>query len=181
MNLFVAAFILIVCVLVLVFTLLILRPRKQRVYKQKGPYLLSPGEKRFFDALANSIPSNMYICPKVRLSDVIEVDIPKNDPNFWRHLAPINQKHVDFVLVNRSDFAPRLAIELDGGSHQDRQRANRDAFINSVFQSAGIPILHVPVRGFYAYADLRRMIEQSLTQKENTAAAITSYQSFSSE
>ncbi len=149
----------------IVLVLLLTRKTRPRIYKPKGPYLLSAGEKRFFDALTNSVPPYLYICPKVRLSDVIEVDIPKNDPNFWRHLAPINQKHVDFVLVNKTDFAPRLAIELDGGSHQDRQRANRDAFINSVFQSAGIPMLHIPVKGFYQYAELRRDIEQSLVNK----------------
>ena len=165
MNLLFLSFILGVFALVLVLILHVTRSRRPRAYKPKGPYLLSPGEKRFFDALNNSVPPYLYICPKVRLSDVIEVDIPKNDPGFWRHLAPINQKHVDFVLVNRSNFAPRLAIELDGGSHQDRQRANRDAFINSVFASAGIPILHIPVRGFYAYVDLRRSIEQNLINK----------------
>src|SRR5260370_25864849 len=150
----------------IVTVLLLTRKTRPRIYKPKGPYLLSAGEKRFFDALTNSVPPSLYICPKVRLSDVIEVDIPRNDPAFWRHLAPINQKHVDFVLVNRSDFAPRLAIELDGGSHQDRQRANRDAFINGVFHSAGIPMLHIPVRGFYQYEDLRRLIEQKCVSAE---------------
>jgi len=117
---------------------------------------------KFFDALTNSVPPYIYICPKVRVSDLVDLHLDRNAPDFWKHLAPINQKHVDFILVNRSDFAPRLAIELDGGSHQDRERTNRDAFIDSVFQSAGIPMLHVPVRGYYVYTNLRRDIEQSL-------------------
>jgi hypothetical protein len=169
MNLFSPSLVLLCMFLligILAAVLLVLVHKKPiRVYKPKGPYLLSKGEKRFFDALTNSIPPYVYICPKVRIADLIDINLDRKAPDFWKHLAPINQKHVDFVLVNRSDFAPRLAIELDGGSHQDRQRANRDAFINSVFASAGIPILHIPVRGFYAYVDLRRSIEQNLINK----------------
>jgi len=166
---------LILAILALAGILLILvikQKKPARVYKPKGPFLLAPGKKRFFDALSQSIPPFLYICPKVRLADLIEVNIPKSDPNFWRHLAPINQKHVDFVLVNRSDFAPRAAIELDGGSHQDRERAKRDAFIDNVFQNAGIPILHIPVSGFYQYTDLRKLIEQSLSSDEKKAAPV---------
>ena len=132
---------LILAILTLAGILLILvikQKKPARVYKPKGQYLLSPGEKRFFDALTQSIPPFLYICPKVRLADLIEVNIPKSDPNFWRNLAPINQKHVDFVLVNRSDFAPRAVIELDGGSHNDKERLKRDAFVDSVLQSAGM-------------------------------------------
>ena len=163
MSLLFIAAILVVFALALVFILVLTRPRRPRVYKPKGPYLLSSGEKRFFEALTNSVPAYLYICPKVRVADLIEVHLAPTDANYWKTLAPINQKHVDFVLVNKSDFAPRLAIELDGGSHQDRERAIRDTFINSVFQSAGIPMLHIPVRSFYQYADLRRLIEQSLS------------------
>src|SRR2546423_507386 len=82
------------------------------VYKPKGQYLLSAGEKRFFDALLNSVPPSLYICPKVRIADLVETHLLPSDPNYWKTLAPINQKHVDFVLVNKSDFAPRVIIEL---------------------------------------------------------------------
>lgn len=147
-----------------ILVILVLRKKPLRVYKPKGPYLLSAGEKRFFDALMQSIPPGLYICPKVRVADLIDVHLDKNAPDFWKHLAPINQKHVDFILVNRSDFAPRVAIELDGGSHKDPERSKRDSFIDSVFQSADIPLLHIPVRSFYQYNDLKRHIELAITR-----------------
>jgi hypothetical protein len=37
-----------------------------RSYKPKGDFLLSLGEKKFFDALVQSVPEDMYICPNVR-------------------------------------------------------------------------------------------------------------------
>lgn len=161
MNLLLVSAILTIVLFAVVFILLF-HPRQPRVYKPKGSYLLSPGEKRFFDALSQSIPPTLYICPKVRIADLIEINLDRNAPDFWKHLAPINQKHADFILVSRSDFAPRLAIELDGGSHKDHDRAKRDTFITSVFQNAGIPLLHIPVKGFYRYQDLRHDIEAAI-------------------
>jgi len=150
--------------------ILVLKKKPLRVYKPKGPYLLSPGERAFFNALTQSVPPDIYICPKVRVADLVDLHLDRNAPDFWKHLAPINQKHVDFILVNRTDFAPLLAIELGGGSHQGREQAYRDAFIDCVFANAGIPMLHIPVRGFYGYTDLRRLIEQSLNGDEKKLA-----------
>lgn len=148
-----------------VLLLLVTTRRKPRVYKPKGQFLLSPGEKRFFDALTASIPPSLYICPKVRIADLVEISLSPTDPNYWRSVAPMNQKHVDFVLVNRSDFAPQCVIELDGGSHTDKQRLARDTFVNSIFASTGIPILHIPVTRFYSYVDLRAAIEKTLLER----------------
>ena len=146
-----------------ILILLVLKKKPQRIYKPKGDFLLSPGEKRFFDALTQSLPPGLYICPKVRIADLIDLHLDRNAPDFWKHQAPINQKHIDFIVVTRSDFAPQVAIELDGGSHTDKARAERDMFVDSVFSNAGIPLVHIPVKGFYQYADLRRTIEASIT------------------
>src|SRR5947209_19002802 len=144
---------------------IVLKKKPARVYKPKGQFLLSKGEAAFFDALTHSIPPHLYICPKVRIADLIETHLLPTDPNYWKTLAPINQKHVDFVLVNRTDFAPRVIIELDGGSHKDQARERRDAFVSSVFQSAGIPLLHIPVQGFYHYQTLRERITAALNTR----------------
>ncbi len=151
--------------------LFLVRKKPERIYKPKGPYLLSAGEKRFYDALSTTLQGSPYlIFAKVRIADLIETKLERTDPNFWKVQGPMNQKHIDFILVDRADTRPLLAIELDGGSHQDSERANRDAFVNSVFQSAGIPMLHIPARGFYQYTDLRRVIEQSLASDDERLA-----------
>ncbi len=146
-----------------ILLILVIKQKKPaRVYKPKGQFLLSPGERAFFNALTQSIPTSSYICPKVRVADIVEVTTPPTDPNYWRILAPIAKKHIDFILVNRSDFTPQVAIELDGKSHNDKERLKRDAFIDSVFRNAGIPLLHIPVKGFYEYSDLRQQIETAI-------------------
>src|SRR5437764_2109995 len=146
-----------------ILVILVLRKKPAPVYKPKGQFLLSKGEAAFFDALTRSIPPYLYICPKVRIADIIETHLARDNPHFWNYQSKINQKHIDFLLVNRADTTPVLAIELDGGSHKDQERAKRDSFIDSVFASAGIPILHIPVKGFYQYSDITHLIEQKIT------------------
>ena len=149
-----------------ILIILVLKKKPQRVYKPKGQYLLSVGEKKFYDALLAALASTRYIIfAKVRIADIIETNLDRADPMYWKKLAPINQKHIDFLLVSRSDTTPLLAIELDGGSHSDKQRLKRDAFVDSVFHNAGIPILHIPVKGFYSSTELQQLLEPVLTRK----------------
>jgi hypothetical protein len=145
-------------VLLLVIFLVFQKGVFKRVYKPKGPYLLSAGEKRFFDTLVQSIGAEEYVCPKVRIADLVEVDLPKNDKEYWASFNKISQKHVDFVIVNRNDFAPKLIIELDGGSHNDKTRLERDEFVDSVLKSARIPIVHVEAKGSYLVENVKALI-----------------------
>ena len=132
-------------------------------YKSKGPYLLSKGEKAFFDILIQSISPDLYICPKVRVADLIEVDLPKSDKKFWASFNKISKKHVDFVLCNRSDFAPVLVIELDGGSHKVSSRSKRDTFVDDAFAQANIKILHITAQSVYDANQLQNQIASALT------------------
>ncbi len=134
-------------------------------YKSKGPYLLSKGEKVFFDILIQSISPDLYICPKVRVADLIEVDLPKSDKRFWLSFNKISKKHVDFVLCNRADFAPVLVMELDGGSHKASSRSQRDTFVNDAFVQAMIPVLHIPVTGSYDQNQISLQVNNALSDK----------------
>jgi len=134
-------------------------------YKLKGPYLLSKGEKAFFDILIQSISPDLYICPKVRVADLIEVDLPKSDKKFWASFNKISKKHVDFVLCSRADFSPKLIIELNGGSHNSRARSQRDSFVNESFIQANIPVLHVPVQSFYDQNQIMTQVQNTLANK----------------
>ena len=124
---------------------------------------MSKSEKVFFDALIQTISRDLYICPKVRVADLIEVGLPKTDKHFWVSFNKISRKHVDFVLCNRQDFTPRLVIELDGGSHNTRTRSERDIFVNDALVQAGVAILHVPAQNFYDQKQLFTQIQNSLT------------------
>ncbi|MBK8479548.1 MAG: DUF2726 domain-containing protein [Opitutaceae bacterium] len=78
----------------------------------------------------------------------------------------INQKHVDFLLVRTSDLTPVAGLELDDSSHGRADRQKRDAFVDDVFRSCSLPLLHVPAQASYSAADLRTQITALLNQAE---------------
>jgi hypothetical protein len=162
--LFISIFLLGFIFIVITIVLKTLQGKSRRIYKQKGPYLLSPGEKRFFDALIKVIQPSIYVCPKVRIADIVEVDISKDDKEFWPKFNKISQKHVDFVICSRTNFAPLLIIELDGGSHNEKSQSLRDATVDNVFKDAQIPILHIKPSNFYEYKTLRENISQAINK-----------------
>jgi very-short-patch-repair endonuclease/ribosomal protein L40E len=105
------------------------------------PHLLSAAEAEFFNVLRSATPVDLHIFAQVRLANLVEVQhwARRDKTNWYR----IQAKCVDFVLCEVRDFAPRLVIELDDRSHDRLDRRKRDAFVDEVLASAGIPIVHI--------------------------------------
>lgn len=161
MDIFVSVLLLAVVafLLVLLFTTaFILHSKRHPSYKPKGPYLLNTGERQFFEVLTRVIHSDLYVCPKVRLADIITVTLPQTDNSFWRKFNQISQKHVDFLICQRSDFAPVVIVELDGGSHLEPERERRDQLVDNALAEAGIRIVHVRAASKYDKLELRRLL-----------------------
>ena len=49
-----------------------------------------------------------------------------------------------------------LGIELDDPSHENRERFERDIFVNELFASAGVPLLRLPVEDLH---EVEKLIE----------------------
>jgi hypothetical protein len=126
---------------------------------------LTPTEQAFYQVLQSAVPIGLQIQLKVRLADLVRV--APNHPQWQAHWNRIQAKHVDFVLCTRTTLAPVLVIELDDPSHQRVDRQQRDAFVDTVLQTSGIPILHIPTAPRYDPAQLAAQI-----QPHRTAAAL---------
>lgn len=68
----------------------------------------------------------------------------------------INQKRVDFVLVNPTTLETDTVIELDDRSHQRDKTQERDTFVNAVLARAGIPIIRIVAAMTYNEVELRK-------------------------
>lgn len=103
----------------------------------------------------------------VRLADILEVDATEARSNGgrggWQTARNrIDRKHVDFVICAHDTFRPILIVELDDASHERPDRRERDAFVDSACNAAGLPILHVPAARRYEVAPLAAAIAQEL-------------------
>ena len=92
----------------------------------------------------------------VRIADLIKVQ--KGTAKYRSWLNKILSKHVDFVLCNPLTLEVVCAIELDDVSHQRPERKERDKFVNHAFESAGLPLLRIPVEKSYRASEVRELI-----------------------
>ena len=126
--------------------------------------LFTPAERSFFGVLESLDYEGLTITSKVRLADIFGVEKGLEPGDRQRAQNRINAKHVDFLLVQKADGRPVLGIELDDSSHGEEGRVARDAFVDTVFALATLPILHVPVKPAYEPKELRRRIDAAINK-----------------
>lgn len=120
-------------------------------------------EAAFYRVLVEAVSGRFVVFPKVRLLDIC--DVPSRDYSAQNR---IDKKHIDFLLCDRETFRPAMAIELDGSSHQRRDRADSDAFKDELFGMMGIPLLRFRAQHHDA-VDVRQRIERAIGVAIRTA------------
>jgi hypothetical protein len=132
-------------------------------YRRKD-YLLTRAERAFYDVLVETVDGaferRWLVFAKVRLLDLLW--LPRGTQERRGHLNRVQSKHVDFVLCDRSDVRPVLAIELDDSSHDAEDRRERDAFVDAALRDAGLPLLRVKARRGYDRAALALQLAEAM-------------------
>lgn len=110
-------------------------------YQKKS--FMTNRERYFFNLLYSEFHQDFFIFSQVRMVDII---IPIFDENtqyssYIKAFRSISQYHIDFLIVDRTNFSIVCAIELDDYSHDRPDRIKRDNKINMIFKFTGIPLL----------------------------------------
>lgn len=108
--------------------------------------IMSDSEMGFYINLKKSLEDKFIVLSKVRIEDFIKVaesGMPFGEKESLRNR--IKSRHVDFLICDRETTKPLLAIELDGSSHKNSKRVERDKFVNELCESVNLPIEHVHV------------------------------------
>ena len=113
-------------------------------YKQKP--ILTQNEYNFYIYLKRFADyNNLHILSKIRLADIIE-PLPNLTKSEWYSaFSKIQAKHVDFALATKSNLKILCLIELDDNSHNNRERINRDKFVDEIYDTVKIPIIHTKI------------------------------------
>jgi very-short-patch-repair endonuclease len=125
----------------------------------KRDAFLSPAELSFFRVMKSELPEEWNLIAKVNLADLFFVRMPHRNRAARNR---IDRKHVDFVICDAATMEPLLGIELDDASHNRHDRVERDAFVDRVFEAAGLPLLHVKAARTYQPALLTSMVRDKL-------------------
>ncbi len=121
-------------------------------------HFFSAAERSLYEILCRLTPEHTVFA-KVRLADLVRVQASGRE--FWQRFNSISAKHVDFVLCDER-LAPVVAIELDDASHDEPERLARDQFVDSVLESAALPIVHVRAKRGYVLDEIRQLLAPHL-------------------
>ena len=124
--------------------------------------LHSAAEHSFYHVLTTAASDWAVVCSKVSLGDLFYAKA-SDYGEFLTYTNKIDRKHVDFLLCDPKTLRPLVGIELDDRSHRRRDRQERDAFVDGVFEAAGLPLVRTPVQRNYDVAELTALLRERTT------------------
>jgi very-short-patch-repair endonuclease len=130
-------------------------------YKRRN-FFMSRAEHECYDALIAAVGKDYYIFAQVHLSTLVDHTI--RGQNWRAAFAHINGKSVDFVLCDKVNITPKLAIELDDRSHERPDRQERDWEVERILKEANVPLLRIENREAFDLADLVQKITTSMNK-----------------
>lgn len=118
-------------------------PNPGGIQGYKSKYLLTKNEWHEHKKLREyAARKGLQVCPKVRMLDLVTpYGYGKDYPGYTTRLHKVQSKHVDFVLVDENMHV-RAIVELDDASHDDKERQERDQFVDEVLTGVGYTVIH---------------------------------------
>ena len=153
------------CIISLVITTLVVylikrfAPKQNREPRYKRKDLLTKNEYEFYQKLRIFAEKyNYQILSKIRLADIVEPEKTSNKREWYSDFSKIKSKHVDFAICNKDNLSILCLVELDDNSHKQKRRIERDKFVDSIYESVKIPIIHTKYYNRYVEEKLCSML-----------------------
>ncbi len=114
--------------------------KKAPIYRyRRKEYLMTSSEARFMRILLEVVGDSYRVFPQIHLSAVLDHEVKGQT---WKHaFNHINSKSVDFVISDKEQFRPLVAIELDDKTHEWQSRRLRDEEVERIFTEAKLPLV----------------------------------------
>lgn len=146
------------------------KPPKDKEQDGRLPYrlretFLSTPERALMRVLQSMVGRHYVICPKVSLNDLFYIVRPNENVHFFNKFF---RKHVDFLLCEPNTLKPVFGIELVKPVAKTETR-EADQFMEDLFLSAGLPLVHVPSSEHYSDKDLSELFQLSIMKVKDTA------------
>ena len=100
------------------------------------------------------------------LNDVFYIVRPNENVHFFNKIF---RKHVDFLLCDPNSLKPVIGVELVKPVARNETR-DADQFMENLFISAGLPLVHVPSSERYAQHDVAQLFQLAIMKVKETAS-----------
>lgn len=128
-------------------------------YRLRETFLSTP-ELALLRVLQKMARGHYVICPKVALNDLFYIVRPNENVHFFNKLF---RKHVDFLLCDPDTLKPAIGVELVKPVSKNETR-EADQFMEDLFLSAGLPLVHIPSNDHYSEEDLAELFKLSIVK-----------------
>jgi len=141
-----------------------LKDLEERLPHRLREQFMSTPELALLRVLKSMVQNHYVICPKVALNDIFYIARPNENVHFFNKIF---RKHVDFLLCEPDTLKPAFGIELVKPVSRNETR-EADKFMQDLFLSAGLPLVHVPSNDHYDEDDLAELFKFSIVKVQNT-------------
>lgn len=136
--------------------------------KERLPYrlrkqFLSLPELALYSTLQEMAGNRYVICPKVALNDIFYIQRPNENVHFYNKIF---RKHVDFLLCEPATMQPAFGVELVKPITKEATRS-ADQYMQDLFESAGLPLVHVRSSEKYNLTDLVHLFQLALQKSKD--------------
>ena len=139
------------------------QPHERLPYRLRENFMSTP-ELALLRALREMIGQHYVICPKVGLNDIFYIVRPNENVHFFNKIF---RKHVDFLLCEPSTLKPAIGVELVKPVSRNETR-DADQFMEDLFLSAGLPLVHVLSSDRYVQGDLTELFQLAIMKVRDT-------------
>lgn len=101
--------------------------------------VMTSREAVLFKRLEQVTQGRYRVFPQLHLSALMT---NQTKGKYWKAgFQRINRRSVDYVLCDKETMAPVYAVELDDSTHDTERRRARDAIVEDMLESVGIPLV----------------------------------------
>jgi hypothetical protein len=128
-------------------------PDDRLPYRLREQFMSTP-ELALFRTLQEMVGRRYVICPKVGLNDIFYIVRPN--------------ENVHFFLCDPNTFKPAIGVELVKPVAKNETR-EADQFMQDLFLSAGIPLVHIPSSERYVQHDVAELFQLAVLKVKDSA------------
>ena len=129
---------------------------------RRKPQLFTPVEHSFLNLIEQAMGREFRIVCRVRLNDLVSIRQTTNKKTASQAISRASSRQLDFVLVDKTDMSPVLAIDLVHNQGKDGYKSQKDWFVTGALDAAGLPHARIKVKSGYSVEDIRECLENKL-------------------
>lgn len=106
--------------------------------------------------------TDIVIFSQVALGQILEINNKRKKTALENRIF---RKNIDFVLYNIKTEKIMCCIELNGSIHKDKEKQERDVFLDECFEYTEIPLIFINNQKYYYQEQIKKLIKDEITKK----------------